>query len=89
MERRRTFVCPVDLGELDHLPRQARHALLRFLQCDGVGRVSVVARGGDDRRPLSPEDDEAMFIEGSDGPFQRRPEERYGRHVRNYVHAIY
>ena len=91
MERRQTFTCPVSLDDLDSLDSQARQALLRFLQADGIDRVSIVSRGGPDRRSLLPDDDEALYIEPStNNGFRPMPaEERIGKRVRGCEARIY
>lgn len=88
MYRKMTIQCPVPLTALDHLPSEQRRALLRYLTYDGIGRVSIVSRGGD-ATPLAILPDEAMFIEPLGGRWPKPAEERFGRDVRPDEWVIY
>lgn len=81
MFRDRTYTTPVPLDALDREPAGLRAALLGLLQLDGVRRVSVVRRGGDNL-PIAIEPDEAIHIEPSGGRWPKPAEDRYGQDVR-------
>jgi hypothetical protein len=78
--RERTYICPVDLGDLEHETAECRQFALRALSLGGIGRISFVRRGGP-CEPMVPEPDEALLVHESHGMFGKPAEERYGRNV--------
>ncbi len=81
MIRTRVYICPIDLGEVETTSPEHYHRILRYCQLEGLGRVSIVERGGPNDR-MTPAPDEAMYILPVGGRWPQPAEERFGRRIR-------